>query len=81
MGKIYRGVSAVRIWLGNDTPSQRLTDALDILSHLYRLCVRFGWDLDFPYIMLFDDAVRKESGLPSIVDDAWRAIKYLLEMP
>lgn len=81
MGRIYRGASAVRIWLGNDAPGQRLTEALDILRRVYRLCVRFGWDLDFIYITIADDDLRKESGLPGIMDEAWRSIKQLLEMP
>jgi len=81
MGRIYRGASAVRIWLGNDTPSQPITEALDILRNVYRLCVRFGWDLNFAFILLFDDRLRKESGLPDLADNAWRSVKYLIQMP
>ena len=81
MGRIYRGASAVRIWLGNDTPSQPITEALDILRSIYRLCVRFGWDLDFGYLLFSDTRLRKASGLPDPADDAWRSVKYLIQMP
>ena len=81
MGRIYRGASAVRIWLGNDTPSQPLTEALGILRNVHRLCVRFGWDLDFCFILFFDRQLWKESGLPDIADDAWRSVKHLIQMP
>ncbi|KAK5653025.1 hypothetical protein OQA88_9311 [Cercophora sp. LCS_1] len=81
MGRIYHGASAVRIWLGNDTPIQPLTDALDILRHVYRLCVKFGWHLEFGHILSADPKLPKEYGLPAYADDSWRSIKYLLEMP
>ncbi|KAK0644234.1 heterokaryon incompatibility protein-domain-containing protein [Cercophora newfieldiana] len=80
MNRIYRGASSVQIWLGNDTPSQPLTQALNILRNVHRLCARWGWDLNFAYIMLQRE-LWKESGLPDIADDAWRSIKYLVEMP
>ncbi|KAK0616356.1 heterokaryon incompatibility protein-domain-containing protein [Immersiella caudata] len=80
MNRIYRGASTVRVWVGNDTPSQPITQALNILRNVYRLCVRFGWDLNFPYIML-NRSLLKESGFPDMDDKAWRSIKYLVEMP
>ena len=81
MNRIYRSAFPVRVWLGNDTPSQPLIEALHILRNVYRLCLRFGWDLDFCFILLFDDQLWKESGLPDIDDDAWRSVKHLIQMP
>ncbi|KAK1752747.1 heterokaryon incompatibility protein-domain-containing protein [Echria macrotheca] len=79
MGWIYRNASTVRIWLGNDPPDRPLAKALAILKSLNQLCAKFGWDLNFPYMIRH--RLLGEYGLPDVADDAWRCIKQLVETP
>lgn len=78
MGQVYSKAAAVQIWLGDDTPARTCATAFSILRGLARLCSRFGWDVDFDYLIrhrMFSDY-----GLPDIMDQSWDAIRHLAEM-
>jgi len=79
MGKIYRAASAVQIWLGNDTPEGTIAASFSILTSLKDLCVRFGWDIDFTYLVRA--RLLGEYGLPDVDADTWRSVRYLVELP
>ncbi|KAI3323029.1 heterokaryon incompatibility protein-domain-containing protein [Xylariaceae sp. AK1471] len=79
MGQIYSKAIAVQIWLGNDTPEYTCATAFTIFRNLKNLCVRFGWDIDFAYLVRY--RALQGYGLPDVVEDSWRCIRHLVEMP
>ncbi|KAI8635512.1 heterokaryon incompatibility protein-domain-containing protein [Xylariaceae sp. FL1651] len=79
MGQIYSKAVAVQVWLGNDTPNCAGATAFTIFRNLKDLCVRFGWDIDFAYLVRH--RTLQDYGLPDVVDDSWGCIRHLVEMP
>ncbi|KAI0468437.1 heterokaryon incompatibility protein-domain-containing protein [Xylaria cf. heliscus] len=79
MSQIYSKAMAVQIWLGNDTPEGTCATAFTIFRNLKDLCVRFGWDIDFLYLVRH--RALQDYGLPDILDDSWGCIRDVVEMP
>ncbi|KAF2964103.1 hypothetical protein GQX73_g9476 [Xylaria multiplex] len=79
MGQIYSKAVAVQVWLGNDTPKGTCAEAFTILRNLKNMCVKFGWDIDFAYLVRH--RALQDYGLPDVVEDSWGCIRYLVEMP
>lgn len=66
MGQVYSKAAAVQIWLGDDTPARTCATTFSILRGLEWLCSRFGWDIDFDY--LIRHCMFSDYGLPDIME-------------
>ena len=80
MRLIYQNAALVQIWLGNDTATQSVQEAFNLLRELYQAYNNLNWDFNF-FVKQVGGEVLGSHRLPALRDSSWTSVLQLIQRP
>ena len=80
MRLIYQNAALVQIWLGNDTATQNIQEAFNLLHKLYQAYKNLNWDFNI-FMKQSDGDMLGCHRLPALRDSSWTSVLQLIERP